>query len=69
MSFRISRELWIRIGDAVRRAGSTTQAFCTEAIERHLALAERKQNDVDDVNGKSAKAVIRRMRNDASGAE
>lgn len=69
LKFRISRETWIRLGGAVRRAETTTQAFCNEAIERHLERAERKQTALDDFNGKSAKSVINQLRKGSSGAE
>lgn len=60
LSFRISRALWIRIGDMARRLGVTSQSFCTEAIERHLDRAEKK--DPDDVNGHAARKVIDQIR-------
>jgi predicted DNA-binding protein len=66
LKFRISREIWIRLGNAVRRAGTTTQAFCNEALERHLERAERKQAGLDDLDAKS----VRHLRGkSSSGAE
>lgn len=66
LSFRITRALWVRLGVAVRRSGVSTQAFCTEALERYLAVVERKQQkDPDDLDGKSARSAIRKMRGEA----
>jgi hypothetical protein len=50
LSFRIDRDLWIRLGDAVRRLGTSSQAFCTGAIEIQLSRAARKLNNPGDQN-------------------
>jgi hypothetical protein len=66
MSFRVSRELWIRIGDAARRLGVSTQAFCTEAIEKHLGQLESKKGN-GDVNGKSVRSKLPELFNSSKG--
>lgn len=62
LSFRISRELWIRIGDVARRIGTSTQAFCTDAVERHLTAVAKEGYANDQVNGKSVRAKLPELR-------
>jgi hypothetical protein len=60
LSFRISISLWIRIGDAARRRGLTTRAFCTQVIEEYLDTFAGKP--VDDVNGPPVRKVIDKLK-------
>ena len=36
--------MWVRLGHITRTLGTTTQAFCTEAIEKHI---DRGKEDIE----------------------
>jgi hypothetical protein len=66
LSFRISRQLWIRIGDAARRLGVTTQELCTRAVEEHLSRLAGKKS-ADDVNGKNVRSILGDIKKSSQG--